>query len=362
MFSSKTETQKSLDWLKRKNLVTLAKSHAQDLKKIFNECFAIKNEVILIIGDRGYRNQRIAALLSASYYFAAKELGYKINLVLQKPKLMGEVADKSVSGALSELPEKSIIITSLSHKLGRIKNGTGKSFRKFCKQKKHKFISCGGLSNLSTDQYSYVADSVNIDYKELQKNHQKLRKVLDKAKKIQIITEKGTNLTLDVSKSNACSSDGKYTKQGTGGNLPAGEVYIAPNNANGIVVIDGSSRRKGGTTLIKEPITLIVENGNVVKIEGGFEAKLLQKTIDWAKKRAKNPEKVTRLAEFGIGLNPKASIVGATIIDEKTIGTAHVAIGSNYWFGGDNYTIIHLDQVFKNPKIYVDNKEINVDF
>lgn len=361
MFSNKTETEKSLEWLKRKNLVTLAKSHSKDLEKVFSTCLGVKDGKILIIGDKGYRNQRIAALLSGAYYFAAKKLKHKVDIILQKPKITGDRADKSVSDSLTNIPEKSIIVTNLSHKLGRTQKEGGKSFRKYCKTNKHRFISCTGLANLNTEQFSYVVSSIDIDYKELYKKHVILKKILDKAKKIQITTDKGTNVTLDVSKSKACSSDGRYTKHGTGGNLPAGEVYIAPTNANGIIIIDGSSRRKGGTNLIKEPITLIVENGYVVKIEGGDEANQLQKTIDWAKKRAKNPEKITVLAELGIGLNPKARIVGATIIDEKTIGTAHVAIGSNYWFGGDNYTIIHLDQVFKDPKIYVDNKEINID-
>ncbi|MFC1728087.1 aminopeptidase [Nanoarchaeota archaeon] len=361
MFSSKTETDKSLEWLKRKNLLTLAKSHSKELEKTFNECLNATNEQVLVIGDRGYRNQRISALLSASYYFAAKKEGRKPILILQKPKLVGEIADKMVTDVLSALPEKSIIITALSHKLGRLNKESGKSFRKFCKTNKHKFVSCGGLANLTTEQFSYVAESINIDYKELQKKHANLKKILSKAKKIQITTDKGTNLTLDVTGIVAHSSDGKYTLPGVGGNLPAGEVYIAPKNANGIVIVDGSSKRRGGTTLIKEPITLIIENGQVIKIEGGFEANLLQKTVDWAKKRAKKPENITRLAEFGIGLNPKAKIVGATIIDEKTIGTAHVALGSNYWFGGNIFTIIHLDQVFRNPKIYVDNKELLIE-
>ena len=59
-------------------------------------------------------------------------------------------------------------------------------------------------------------------------------------------------------------------------------------------------------------------------------------------------------------MNPKAKIIGAMIIDDKTLGTAHIGIGSNYWFGGNIYAIIHLDQVFRNPKIYLDGKVLKV--
>jgi len=49
-----------------------------------------------------------------------------------------------------------------------------------------------------------------------------------------------------------------------------------------------------------------------------------------------------------------------TIIDEKAHNTAHIAIGSNYWFGGSIYAAIHLDQIFRNPKIYVDGRELRI--
>ena len=48
------------------------------------------------------------------------------------------------------------------------------------------------------------------------------------------------------------------------------------------------------------------------------------------------------------------------IVDDKTLGTAHIGIGSNYWFGGSIYAIIHLDQVFKNPAIYLDGKLLKI--
>ena len=48
------------------------------------------------------------------------------------------------------------------------------------------------------------------------------------------------------------------------------------------------------------------------------------------------------------------------IVDDKSLGTAHIGIGSNYWFGGDIYAIIHLDQVFKNPAVYFDGELLKI--
>ena len=43
------------------------------------------------------------------------------------------------------------------------------------------------------------------------------------------------------------------------------------------------------------------------------------------------------------------------------LGTAHIGIGSNYWFGGPIRTIIHLDQVFKNPLFKLDGESLNIE-
>lgn len=65
-----------------------------------------------------------------------------------------------------------------------------------------------------------------------------------------------------------------------------------------------------------------------------------------------------KIGEIGIGINPNIGIVGSMVLDEKAKDTARVAIDSNYWFGGDIFTFLHLDQVMRNQKIYVDGKKL----
>ena len=190
----------------------------------------------------------------------------------------------------------------------------------------------------------------------------KLKKQFDGAEEINITTNAGTDLYYNVKGINSISADGNYTEPGSGGNLPAGEVYAPPNGkrVEGKIVIDGSSRVQNGTILVKEAITLKIEEGNITEISGGKEAKELENTLNWAASVAKHPGSVRRICELGIGLNPKAKIIGATIVDDKVLGTAHIGIGSNYWFGGNIYAIIHLDQVFRNPKIEFDGKILEI--
>ena len=65
-------------------------------------------------------------------------------------------------------------------------------------------------------------------------------------------------------------------------------------------------------------------------------------------------ENTLKIGELGIGLNKKASLIGCTVVDEKLLDTCHFAIGSNYWFGGPIKSKIHLDQVLKKPKIFIE--------
>src|SRR3989338_9064772 len=168
-----------------------------------------------------------------------------------------------------DLKENNILSIITSDRLGSIPE-IGKSFRKFCIRKKFKFISAVGLGSLTTSQADILLNSININYKSLQAQHEQLRKIFDNASELRIKTENGTDLYFDIKGMKSHSSDCNYLIPGTGGNIPAGEVYIAPNGkrVSGKVVIDGSSKLHNRTLLIKEPITLTIEDGSVTQILG----------------------------------------------------------------------------------------------
>ena len=355
------ETLESLKWLKQHNLYEPANRISASLKKVFTPCLAIKNEKILIVGDIGYENRNVAAVLSGAYYLAAEQLKLDAKLILQDVKTRGDVSDEAVINNLSDLKSGNVIILNMSDKLGNIKE-LGKSFRRWAAKKNHRFVSAMSLGDLATSNIDLILKAMDVNYKPFQAQHEEIRQRMEKAREIHITTPAGTDLYYDKNGIKAIAADGNYTLPGTGGNLPAGEVYSAPNGKRieGKVVIDGSSRTHEHTILIKKPIELTIEDGNIVEIKGEEEAKELENTLKWAASVAKNPGNLRRICELGIGLNPNASIIGAMIVDDKTLGTAHIGIGSNYWFGGNIYAIIHLDQVFKNPTIYLDGELLKI--
>jgi len=352
-----------LQWLEKKGLLEKVKKNSDVFKKVLRDCLDVQeDERILIITDHGYENRRISALISGSYYLAARELGFDATIIVQKPKIKGDKASEDTVLALKELGMSNVVIMSLSGKLGSIKE-ISKSYRNFIRESHNRFVSATNLGRISNDHYQTAIDTIDVDYKEMQKKGKEIKKKLDKGKEARVVTDAGTDLKIDISKYDAKLNTGNYNMPGTGGNIPAGEVYIPPTfkKVEGRIVIDGSSAYRKGTQLIEEPIDLKVKRGEIVEIKGGKEADNLRETLDWATNKAKYPWGIRRIGELGIGINPNAKIIGATIIDEKVKGTAHIGIGSNYWFGGTIYAIIHLDQVFRNPKIYIDGKLLKYD-
>ena len=140
--------------------------------------------------------------------------------------------------------------------------------------------------------------------------------------------------------------DGIYTKKSAFGNLPAGEIFIAPleGKTNGKIVCDASV---GGLGKVDKNVEIIVKDGFIESVRGG-------KTANQFEKLLKN-KLYRNVAELGIGTNPKAKITGEVLEDEKIMGTCHIAFGNNKHFGGKVDVPFHVDFVIRNPTIYADN-------
>ena len=197
---------------------------------------------------------------------------------------------------------------------------------------------------------------IPVNYTKMSKVIKRLAELLTKAKKVYITAPAGTELFLDVSGFQGNIWDG-IAKKGKTINLPDGEAAIGIQNADGILVIDGSmppdQKSKWGTIgKIKNPIKLTVKNGKVVKIEGKKEATILKKML------SDFNDSVYKLAELGIGTNPKAKLTGNVTEDEKILGTVHIALGDNTSFGGRNVSPLHLDGVILKPSLKLDGQNI----
>ncbi|MFN3270373.1 MAG: aminopeptidase, partial [Candidatus Kapaibacteriota bacterium] len=192
-----------------------------------------------------------------------------------------------------------------------------------------------------------ILTGLNISESEIEKVAKKLQNVST----IRVTTELGTDITLPIKNRTIIKSTGILRNIGEYGNLPSGEVYLAPweKQSNGVIVFDGSI---AGIGILKHPVKVVVEDGYGVDFEGDEEAKQLYDMLKSIGHEA------FAIGEFGIGTNYKAKITGIILEDEKVLGTVHIAFGNNLTMGGKIKAKGHIDGIITKPNVYFDDKLI----
>ncbi|WP_304226221.1 aminopeptidase [Gracilinema caldarium] len=325
-----------------------------------------KNERVLIVSNP----RRDVSLISQALFDAAIRVGAKPVLIYQPVKTQMDFADPMVLAAFQAKP--AVFISMSAEKLGKDEAGIARPYQYKDTQFDHIFHlqlygekTCRAFWSPSTNLESFIR-TVPIDYEQLAKRCKTIKEILDRAVAVNITAPGGTNVRIGLKGRSAKTDDGDFSRPGTGGNLPAGETFISPENgtAQGLIAFDGSISLHDRDILIQEPIRCTLEKGYITKIEGGEEAQELLKTVTMAEQQALDYEKSGRLpagsgpiyaknarniGELGIGLNPLAKITGNMLEDEKAFRTCHFAVGHNY--DEDAPALIHLDGLVKNPTI-----------
>jgi leucyl aminopeptidase (aminopeptidase T) len=193
---------------------------------------------------------------------------------------------------------------------------------------------------------------VSADYQQIAALSSALADRLQGTTSIHITTALGTNLHLSAA-GRAWSSDTGLFRGPGWGNIPAGEVFVAPveDSADGVLVIDASLP---GLALT-EPVRVVFERGRVVAIDGGAGAAYLEQAFKSVEGQP-NSEWARVIGEFGIGTNPKARLQGNLMTDEKVLGTIHIALGRNDMWGGNNSAPLHIDGVVSQPTVHIDGE------
>lgn len=345
-------------------------------------CAVKKGEKVLIITNPA---EQVSAI-SRALFDAAQKKGAMTELIVQEEKSLLDYADKKVIEALKKEPD--VFFSISANKLGKDEDAI---IHPYCDEQGQEhdhifhYLMDGKKSmravwtpGIDVDMFSRT---VCIDYDELKARCTKLMRAMDGAREIHVTSPSGTDIVVPVFNRKPMSDDGDFTFAGSGGNIPAGEVFISPVVGNGKdtgcrgkIVYDGSITLNSKDIIIENPVEVCIEGGFVVSIKNTnkekageeSEAAQLLDTITQAEKKALQMEKDGKLpsgsgilyaknarniGELGIGLNPAARITGNMLEDEKAFKTCHFAIGSNY--DGDAQSLIHLDGLVKNPTITV---------
>ncbi len=294
------------------------------------KCYGVKKgESVLIVVDTS-----TPPSIGNSLFDAARNLGCEVIIITMLPRMRhGEEPPHAVAEAMKNADVVIAPTTfSLTHTQARINACKAGARIASMPGITEKMMASGGI----TADCNIINDTAVT-----------VGKMLEKAHKVRVVTESGTNIEFDLEGCKWMMDTGLCHESGCSSNLPAGELYIAPKDANGVFVVDGSM---SGFGLLDSPLEFTVKRRYVTGIKGKL-AKNLNAMLDKVGKKARN------VAEFGIGINPEAQLIGNVLEDEKVGGTVHIALGDNSTFGGDVVAGIHLDGIITQPRLFVDGEE-----
>lgn len=190
---------------------------------------------------------------------------------------------------------------------------------------------------------------MNADYHQIAARTHRLCDLMATTARIRVTAPGGTDIVMPIEGRTPWASSGLFREPGQSGNLPTGEAYLAPleGGSQGVVVVDGSM---AGIGLLDTPIRITVEDGYATTIEGGAEAARLVALLEPHGRDGRT------VAEFGIGTNDRATIIGVILEDEKVMGTIHIAFGDNKSMGGSVRVASHLDGLVRLPTVWFDDR------
>lgn len=192
-----------------------------------------------------------------------------------------------------------------------------------------------------------------VNFREITALSRYIANLMTQGKTARITTELGTDVRLNIEGRIGNVAPGWCFEKGSLASPPDAEANVPPieDMTEGVLVVDGSipCREIG---LLHAPIALTIKNGKIVKIEG-------QRAHELEAVFNKHNTDATRVAaEFGIGLNPAAELIGSMLEDEGCLGTIHIGFGSNITIGGKNRVPFHLDTIVRNATVYIDDQLI----
>jgi len=195
-------------------------------------------------------------------------------------------------------------------------------------------------------------EGLDADYSAIEGHCEEIYEQVHDAEEVRVQTERGTDILFQSGDREWRQDTGIVHEAGQMSNLPAGEVFVSPETADGTVVV-GGTMMPHGLLDADNTITYEVEDGTVTSID---DAALREQIEDAA---AEAGDAASNLAELGIGTNVGVTeLMGSVLADEKAAGTVHIAVGDDHAIGGDTEAPIHLDGVLRDPTVTVDGTEI----
>jgi len=204
-----------------------------------------------------------------------------------------------------------------------------------------------------------------VDYPTLKEFMEKVAEMTKNAKHIRMSTPAGEDVEFD----NAKTEDGKPDPNHPfnvnlgyadvpGSHMMAGQIGWAPDleSINGTIVFDGTVSSGCEDNILKEPIYLTIKAGEIIKVEGGRQAKEFEA---WMK--SYDHPQMLKMAHVCYGFNPGAKLTGKVVEDERVWGSTEWGIGhiGALLIKPDGVSApSHTDGICLNTSVWLDGKQI----
>ena len=182
---------------------------------------------------------------------------------------------------------------------------------------------------------------------------------LQEAKEIRFVSAAGSDYVLRKDGRRAMYQCGIADEPGRWDHWPSGLVACAPleDSAEGRYVIEPGDVLLGQWRHAESRVELSLEQGRIVKIDGGADARALKTHLEQA-----GDDGAFRLSHAGWGIDERADWRHVGMDSESLYGTVLVAIGRNTFqapadycgFGGENASEAHFDICCRDTSVYLD--------
>jgi leucyl aminopeptidase (aminopeptidase T) len=209
------------------------------------------------------------------------------------------------------------------------------------------------LSLPATTPDQLVRGGAEADFEAASPKVRKMAELLGKATNAHLTTPKGTDCRFQLSGRPGNAHDCILDRPGKFSAFPNIEANTSPvdGTAEGTIVFDGSipNLRIGPMRI---PVVCTVEQGNIIKVDGGPEADMIRKV--WAQM---GDAAVYNIAQLAIGMNPAIyMLTGVWAQDHGAFGTVHIGIGTSANLGGTTKAACHFDGMMYNPTLMLDGQ------
>lgn len=211
---------------------------------------------------------------------------------------------------------------------------------------------CRYLSGSGMDVDMMVRMIGQVDHAALRKLCDNLRELSLEASKLHVTSPAGSDVWMDVDPEGFPIAIGAAKEPGKGYSetLPGQVVVgIRLDSIEGKVVFDGAIWPPVDLGVLRHPVNLIVEKGEITRLEGGHEARTFERWLS----SFDNPA-MFKIAHFCYGCNPGVSRCSGRINeDERVFGSIEFGVGPR-WLGAPR----HTDGILLDASVWADDIQL----